>query len=636
MARWRFVLLFLLTMALTLPPLQLQVAHAQGGISWIRAVNTSPDTPSLNVFIDDALAASGIGPNTAPQYLKVVAGKHEVTFRLGKDTVANGRVSFELAAGEYATVVAFNKKADLTATEFKDDVSAVARGSVRVRVIHAVTGGPNVDVINPADNSVLFKDVAYGAASDYVTLPVGQYDLQVTAAGDPQTVVVSLKKSQINLQPREKRFDIVLTGESGGRIRALVLTGDTLLASGANQIRFGNFVQVAGKSGGAAPMDVVLNGSSAFQGVAFGTVSFGLAVPPGDYTVDVYNGGKVGKDKPLVSKKVTLGADQSMLVSAVNTLDTIDLQSTTGNFKALRVGTARIQFVHAGAGMASASLQLTDGTALVASTDFGQQGSTLVGGGVYTLKAVDPSGKVLASKDGVKLDPNTGNTVVLFDDDPSKGVGNLLAYSYKVPSVVPVRFVHSSEKAKTVDVYINGKKVDALSNWGFGKATDYIDFDPGNYDVKVYATGADPTSKDTRPLISTVLKLGPSALTVVAIDLAAGPILSPVLNNLGALGPGQARVQVISGSLTVGTIAWLNAADATPLGKAIGIGTGSSAVNVAAGSYTFSIQGLSDTSVGFKIGPEQLDVGSYTVYVVTGPTDADVITLKYQITNAKE
>src|SRR5262249_15067465 len=253
-------------------------------------------------------------------------------------TVANGRVSFELADGEYVTVVAFNKKSDLTATAFKDDVSAVARGSVRVRIIHAVMGGPNIDVTNPADNSVLFKDVAYGTASDYGTLPVGQYDLKVTAAGDPQTVVVSLKKSQLNLQPREKRFDIVLTGEAGGRIRALVLKGDTLLATGANQIRFGSFVQVAGKAGGAGPLGVVLNGSAAFHVVAFGTVTFGLAVPPGDYNVDVYNAGKVGKDKPLISKKVALDADQSMLVAAVNTLDKIDLQSSIDNFKAVRVG----------------------------------------------------------------------------------------------------------------------------------------------------------------------------------------------------------------------------------------------------------------------------------------------------------
>lgn len=64
--------------------------------------------------------------------------------------------------------------------------SASAQEQARVRVIHASPDAPAVDVY--ANGNAVLQDVAFPAISDYLSVPPGEYQIEVFAAGsDPDT-----------------------------------------------------------------------------------------------------------------------------------------------------------------------------------------------------------------------------------------------------------------------------------------------------------------------------------------------------------------------------------------------------------------------------------------------------------------
>ncbi len=56
-----------------------------------------------------------------------------------------------------------------------------------MRVVHASPDAPNVDVW--VDGEIVLTDVPFTAVSDYLTLPAGDYNIQVTATGATDPVI---------------------------------------------------------------------------------------------------------------------------------------------------------------------------------------------------------------------------------------------------------------------------------------------------------------------------------------------------------------------------------------------------------------------------------------------------------------
>jgi hypothetical protein len=144
-----------------------QPAQAQARGAAIRAVNASPDAVVSFFFInekrEETQVARDLRSGGSYDYFKVPAGSYELSFRRGKEVVNdNSVVKVDLQDGDYVTLAAVNTLKNLQAVALKDNTSAVARGSVRVRVINAVVGGPSLDVTAGEDK--LFTGVDFAKA----------------------------------------------------------------------------------------------------------------------------------------------------------------------------------------------------------------------------------------------------------------------------------------------------------------------------------------------------------------------------------------------------------------------------------------------------------------------------------------
>ena len=75
-------------------------------------------------------------------------------------------------------------------TETEDGTEEQPSETANVRVAHMSPNAPNVDVYVDSEEPVL-SDVPFGDVSGYLEVPAGERQVEITAAGDPDTSVFS-------------------------------------------------------------------------------------------------------------------------------------------------------------------------------------------------------------------------------------------------------------------------------------------------------------------------------------------------------------------------------------------------------------------------------------------------------------
>jgi hypothetical protein len=120
-------------------------------------------------------------------------------------------------------VAAIGDLANISAAVIEADLSATADGNARVRVIHASPDAPNVDVALTGGD-VLVSDLAFGAASDYLEVPAGTYDLEVRVAG---TMDVALPLPGVAIEGN-MLYDVIAVGTvADGTLNVIVIPSMT-------------------------------------------------------------------------------------------------------------------------------------------------------------------------------------------------------------------------------------------------------------------------------------------------------------------------------------------------------------------------------------------------------------------------
>jgi len=138
----------------------------------------------VQVTVDGRTVASAVRSRTVVGPLTVAPGRHSVQLRRGTDVVA--QAGFDAAAGASLDLVAhrFPDAARAAAfTSFTNDVSAVAPGRTRLRVVHTAVVPPADIVVN---GTVLMSNLANGESATRV-VPDGAYQVSIvpTASTGP-------------------------------------------------------------------------------------------------------------------------------------------------------------------------------------------------------------------------------------------------------------------------------------------------------------------------------------------------------------------------------------------------------------------------------------------------------------------
>jgi len=181
--------------------------------SYLRVTHASPDAPAVDVYLDNESVLTDVEFGTVSEYIPVRAGTYNVTITAAGDreaVVFDDAVSLDArsvttvaAAGE----VGENATQPFTPILYDDNALEPAENESAISIVHLSPDAPAVDVTVPGENNnttVLAENVSFSEASDYVTVPAGNYTVEIRAAtpGNNGTVVttadVSLEEGTAN------------------------------------------------------------------------------------------------------------------------------------------------------------------------------------------------------------------------------------------------------------------------------------------------------------------------------------------------------------------------------------------------------------------------------------------------------
>ena len=300
-----------------------------GDTARVRVAHASPDAPAVDVTAEAGTTLFDGVPYGGSGYTEVPAGDYTLQVRGDTesndgDVVADTDVS--VAGGQVYTVFAagyLSPDDDPADTPFQfvlaQDTGGgmMGSGTASVRVAHLSPNAPNVDVY--VDGSVVLEDVPFATVSDYLDVPAGEREVEITAAGDPDTSVFS---GPVAVEA-DADYTVAAAGELGDDadqpFEPLVLTDDNS-APGGDTAR----VRVAHASPDAPAVDVTAEaGTTLFDGVPYGGSGY-TEVPAGDYTLQVRGDTESNDGDVVADTDVSVAGGQVYTVFAAGYLSPDD------------------------------------------------------------------------------------------------------------------------------------------------------------------------------------------------------------------------------------------------------------------------------------------------------------------------
>lgn len=179
----------LCVLAVTLTPTVTPVAAAD---AMVRVIHTSPDTPPVDIYVDNTKAITGLGFGAASSYLPLPPGKHDFAVYAANASPASAGPLFgvrgaDIPADARLSIVALGLFAEIHTIVVDDKTTAPGSGKAKVRFVHAGTGVPAVDVAAKG-GPVLFSNVGFGQQTSYQEIDATPRDLEIRAAGQSNTI----------------------------------------------------------------------------------------------------------------------------------------------------------------------------------------------------------------------------------------------------------------------------------------------------------------------------------------------------------------------------------------------------------------------------------------------------------------
>ncbi|WMS88225.1 DUF4397 domain-containing protein [Pleionea litopenaei] len=317
----------------------------------VQVLHTSPDAPMVDVYAGGSLLLEDFDYATASERLDVPAGTLNVDVQgiLPDGTTPSviGPVDLTLSEDLLYSVLAIDSVSDIDALVVTRSTTAVSSGNFRAQVVHAAPDAPMVDVYVTAPGADLATEAALGTfefqgSLGPVEAPAGDYQVRVTLAGDPATVVFDSGTIALTdgMDLTIAAIENTLTGDAPINLLVATASGSLVIQDSAAPAD----LRVVHASPNAPAVDVIVNDGQTplVSNLAYPDATGFVSVDPATYNVKV---AATGTTTPVINADLTLEQGATYSVLAVNDLDSIE--ALVLNSDRRRVATeTKIQVIH--------------------------------------------------------------------------------------------------------------------------------------------------------------------------------------------------------------------------------------------------------------------------------------------------
>ncbi|MEL6269932.1 MAG: DUF4397 domain-containing protein, partial [Chloroflexota bacterium] len=249
------------------------VANAQDD-GLVRFVHTLVDGPDVDIAVDGELVAEGVPFGVASAYLSVPTGDIEVVLNSAGQDDSLITQTFTIGT-EPVTLIISNLDGFIP---YVDNVDPLGIGEARITAIHAIDGGPAVDVILE-DGRPVVPGLEFGVAFGTLDIPILRLLLNVVPAGGD--ISGALFTDSIEFTPfTGTSFMIVVYG-------TVDAPEVMVLSTGVNPNPGDGFVQIEHGIADGPVVDVYADDVLIGIGLEPETSTVMFPVPAGDYAIQV-------------------------------------------------------------------------------------------------------------------------------------------------------------------------------------------------------------------------------------------------------------------------------------------------------------------------------------------------------------
>lgn len=197
--------------------------------SRLRVVHASPDAPNVDVLVRNRVVLSNVAFRDASGYLSTAWGDTPIAVRVTGTTTTVISATPHLQEKVDYTLIAANRVANIEPLLLTDDNRSPSAGNIKLRVVHGAPSAPNVDVYVTAPGADIanlvptLSNVPFKAASGYLEVPAGTYQVRVTVAG---TKDVAIDTGAVTLAAGQIRTAIAVDAVGGGAPFSALLLAD--------------------------------------------------------------------------------------------------------------------------------------------------------------------------------------------------------------------------------------------------------------------------------------------------------------------------------------------------------------------------------------------------------------------------
>ncbi|MBZ0283538.1 MAG: DUF4397 domain-containing protein [Anaerolineae bacterium] len=354
------LLALLLTMAISSASVM-----AQGGDGQVRFVHAIPGASAIDVYTDGQLTASDLTFGDATTYATIPAGDHQLVVTVAGAGTASPiwQQTLSVPNATPLTLVAASAS-ESSFLVYQDDLNPIGLGKARLSAIHAISGGPTVDLVL-TDGRPVIPALEYGVQQLPGTLdvPAFAYDFAVVPSGSgvDQAIVTA---NTVALGSNTSYMLVVYgTAESPA---VLALTAPTQPETA------GGFVRVIHGVSDAPDVDVYVNDTLIFPSLGVAGFTPHTSVAAGSYDVTIK---PAGSPDTLTTATLTVESGATVTVAALGTVDELSLNVFEDNVAGVEAGQARVALINGLPDTINAAL--ADGTALASDLAFGTEGEAV-------------------------------------------------------------------------------------------------------------------------------------------------------------------------------------------------------------------------------------------------------------------
>lgn len=460
----------------------------------VRVFHASPDAPKVNLWVNNAVVASGLDYQKSTGVLTLDEGTYNVAVEgviPGGNAVVIGPVNLPLAGNTDYDVIAVNSVANIEPLIISDTGSLTDNTKVRVRVAHLAAAAPAVKVFVTAPGADLAASAELGTFAFKQTLgavevAAGDYQIRVTL--DDDTVVFDSGTVSLAAGKDLLVGAVPNVGTGSSPISLAVLDGNEVAI--INDKDAGADLRVVHNSADAPAVDVTANDGAtpAIANLAFPDTTGYLNLPAATYNFKVTP--NAATTPVVIDADVPLMNGSAYTLIALGALANIEPLLLTDDNRSVATE-AKVRLVHGstlannvdiyvtapGAGIATATPAFSN-IPFKAST-----GYVSLAAGDYDVIITPTGTKTEAIKVGVALEAGGVYTAIARDGVGLTAPLDVIGLDGLAPNKTQVRVFHASADAPKVNLWVNGDVVvEALD---YQKSTGYLELDADTYNIAV-------------------------------------------------------------------------------------------------------------------------------------------------------